>query len=142
VYAWVQARTDRAASWRFFTEALSADISDTQGGTTREGVHLGAMAGTLDLAERGYLGLETRQDALWLNPRLPQEMVSLHALLTYRGHQLHLTVTQHDLTLAASPCNVQPVTVLVAGHYPMTLSSGQTITVPLKPTPDSRNLAS
>ncbi|MFI7574278.1 glycosyl hydrolase family 65 protein [Micromonospora sp. NPDC049497] len=139
VYAWVQARTDRAASWRFFTEALSADISDTQGGTTREGIHLGAMAGTLDLAERGYLGLETRQDALWLNPRLPQEMVSLHTLLTYRGHQLHLTVTQHDLTLAASPCNVLPVTVRVAGHPLTTVSSGQTITVPLKPAPHSRN---
>ncbi|WP_170839472.1 glycosyl hydrolase family 65 protein [Micromonospora halophytica] len=132
VYAWVQARTDRAASWRFFTEALSADISDTQGGTTREGIHLGAMAGTLDLAERGYLGLETRHDALWLNPRLPQEMVSLHTLLTYRSHQLHLTVTRHDLTLAASPCNARPVTVRVAGHPPTTISSGQTITVPVK----------
>ncbi len=139
VYAWVQARTDRTASWRFFTDALSADISDTQGGTTREGIHLGAMAGTLDLAERGYLGLETRQDALWLNPRLPQEMVSLHTLLTYRGHQLHLTVTQHDLTLTASPCNVRPATVRVAGHRPMTVSSGQTATVPLKPVPNSRS---
>ncbi|MGC1214818.1 MAG: glycosyl hydrolase family 65 protein [Micromonospora sp.] len=139
VYAWVQARTDRAASWRFFTDALSADISDTQGGTTREGIHLGAMAGTLDLAERGYLGLEIRQDALWLNPRLPQDMVSLHTLLTYRGHQLHLTVTQHDLTLTASPCNVLPATVRVAGHPPMTISSGQMVTVLLKPVPGSRN---
>ncbi|MFY1575756.1 glycosyl hydrolase family 65 protein [Verrucosispora sp. WMMD703] len=139
VYAWVQARTDRAASWRFFTEALSADISDTQDGTTREGIHLGAMAGTLDLAERGYLGLETRHDALWLNPRLPQEMVSLHTLLTYRGHQLHLTVTRHDLTLAVSPCNAGPVTVRVAGHPPTTISSGQTITVPVKPAPPGRD---
>lgn len=135
VYAWVQARTDRAASWRFFTDALSADISDTQGGTTREGIHLGAMAGTLDLAERGYLGLETRQDALWLNPRLPQQMISLHTLLTYRGHRLHLTVTQRDLTLIASPCNVLPVTVRIAGREPMILSSGQTVTVPLKAAP-------
>ena len=135
VYAWVQARTNRTASWRFFTEALSADIGDTQGGTTREGIHLGAMAGTLDLAERGYLGLETRQDALWLNPQLPQEMVSLHTLLTYRGHQLHLAVTQHDLTLTASPCNVLPVTVRVAGHHPMTISSGQTVVIPLNPHP-------
>ena len=91
------------------------------------------MAGTLDLAERGYLGLETRQDALWLNPRLPQEMISLHTLLTYRGHQLHLTVTQHDLTLIASPCNVSPITVRVAGHHQMTIGGGRTVAVPLKP---------
>lgn len=64
VHAWVHARTDRAASWGCFTEALAADLHDTQGGTTREGIHLGAMAGTIDLAERCYLGLETREDAL------------------------------------------------------------------------------
>lgn len=136
VHAWVHARTDRATSWRCFTEALYADLRDVQGGTTREGIHLGAMAGTLDLAERCYLGLETRQDALWLNPRLPREMINLHTELTYRGHQLHLTATQHDLTLVASPCNVAPVAVHVAGQPPMTISSGQTVTVPLKPAPD------
>jgi len=137
VHAWVHARTDRATSWMCFNDALAADLSDTQGGTTREGIHLGAMAGTLDLAERCYLGLETRQDALWLNPRLPQEMARLHTLLTYRGHQLHLTATQHDLTLIASPCNVEPVTVRIAGQPPMTLKSGQTVTAPLKPHPAS-----
>ncbi|MFF5218397.1 hypothetical protein [Micromonospora sp. NPDC000442] len=66
-------------------------------------------------------------------------MVSLHTLLTYRGHQLHLTVTQHDLTLAASPCNVQPIVVRVADRPPTTVSSGQTITVSLKPAPHSRD---
>lgn len=135
VHAWVQARTDRAASWQCFTEALSADISDTQGGTTREGIHLGAMAGTLDLAERCYLGVETRQDALWLNPRLPHEITKLHTLLTYRGHQLHLTATQNEVTLIASPCNVAPINVHAAGQPPMTIGGGQEITIPLKPAP-------
>jgi trehalose/maltose hydrolase-like predicted phosphorylase len=116
VYAWVQARTDRSASWQCFTEALAADIGDTQRGSTRDGIHIGASAGTLDLAERCYLGVETRQDALWLNPRLPHHINKLHTMLTYRGHQLHLTATQHDLTLIASPCNAAPVTVHPAGQ--------------------------
>jgi len=37
VHAWVSARADRADSWRYFDEALSSDIADIQGGTTREG---------------------------------------------------------------------------------------------------------
>ena len=33
----------------FFAEALQSDVCDIQHGTTAEGVHLGAMAGTVDL---------------------------------------------------------------------------------------------
>ncbi|HEX5995153.1 MAG TPA: glycosyl hydrolase family 65 protein, partial [Jiangellales bacterium] len=132
VHAWVQARTDRTASWQSFMDALAADIRDTQGGTTREGIHLGAMAGTIDLVERCYLGLETREDALWLNPRLPQQVTTMHTLLTYRGHQIHIAVTQNDLTLIASPCNVAAATVRVAGRPPVSLNGGQGVTIPLK----------
>ena len=63
------ARSDQRRSWRFFVEALASDLQDVQRGTTAEEIHLGAMAGTVDLAQRCYTGLETRQDVLWLNPR-------------------------------------------------------------------------
>ena len=58
MHAWVLARSDRRQSWEFFLEALESDIADIQGGTTAEGIHLGAMAGTLDLLQRCYTGLE------------------------------------------------------------------------------------
>jgi trehalose/maltose hydrolase-like predicted phosphorylase len=132
VHAWVEARTDRAASWQLFRQALATDLRDSPGGTTGEGVHLGAMAGTLDLVERCYLGLETREDALWLNPRLPHQITAMHTLLTYRGHQIHLAVTQKDLTLIASPSNVAPVTVRVDGQAPTSITGGQEVTIPLK----------
>lgn len=135
VHAWVQARSDRSASWRCFIEALPANIGDTRDGGTREGVHIGAMAGALDLAERCYLGVETRQDALWLNPRLPQPISKLHTLLTYRGHQIHVTATQREVTLKASPCEAVPVTVHPAGQPPLQITGGQEVTIPLKPAP-------
>lgn len=135
VHAWVEARTDRSASWQCFTEALSENIGDTQHSGTRDGVHIGAMAGTLDLTERCYLGVETRQEALWLNPRLPQPISKLHTLLTYRGHQIHVTATQRDVTLKASPCNADPVTVHPAGQPPLQIAGGQEVTIPLKPAP-------
>lgn len=132
VHAWVQARADRACSWDCFTRALAADVHDTQGGTTHAGIHLGAMAGTLDLAERCYLGLETRDDALWLNPRLPEEITRLHTRLQYRGHWLHVTASQTEVTIVASPCEREPVTVRAAGETRQ-VAGGQAVTIPLPP---------
>jgi trehalose/maltose hydrolase-like predicted phosphorylase len=86
VNAWVLARCDRPRSWRFFAEALASDLHDVQGGTTAEGIHLGAMAGTVDLAQRCYTGLEAREDVLWLNPSLPEELDGLDFDVRYRGN--------------------------------------------------------
>ena len=60
VHSWVLGRSDRERSWELFSQALESDVADIQGGTTPEGIHLGAMAGTVDLLQRGYTGLEAR----------------------------------------------------------------------------------
>ncbi|MEV1249402.1 pyridoxamine 5'-phosphate oxidase family protein [Nonomuraea sp. NPDC049750] len=88
VHAWVLARSDRVRSWQFFAEALISDAHDVQGGTTAEGIHLGAMAGTLDMLQRCYLGLEPRPDGLRLNPRLPERLGSLSLPIRFRGIRL------------------------------------------------------
>ncbi|GGR83887.1 family 65 glycosyl hydrolase [Streptomyces humidus] len=86
VHGLVLAKARRAGAWQYIQEALEADIADIQGGTTGEGVHLGAMAGTLDLVQRGLTGLETREDALWLDP-VPLPALSEYGFsLRYRGH--------------------------------------------------------
>jgi len=86
VHGWVLARARRAEAWTYCQEALRGDIADLQGGTTAEGIHLGAMAGTLDLVQRGLTGLETRADALWLDPVPLPELSSYGFSLRYRGH--------------------------------------------------------
>ncbi len=85
VHGWVLARSDRAGSWQFFTETLTGDLSDVQGGTTAEGVHLGAMAGTLDLVQRCYLDLRIRRDSLHLNPLLPEQLGSCRCASAIRA---------------------------------------------------------
>src|SRR5664280_2324283 len=50
VSAWVLSRHKPEQAWQFLLGALESDISDVQGGTTAEGIHLGAMAGTVDIA--------------------------------------------------------------------------------------------
>jgi trehalose/maltose hydrolase-like predicted phosphorylase len=92
VHAWVLARSDRPRAMDFFAEALQSDVSDVQQGTTAEGVHLGAMAGTVDLLQRVSTGIEVRGDVLRLNPELPREMERLDMHIRYRGHSLDLTL--------------------------------------------------
>lgn len=94
VHSWVLARSDRPRSWKLFAEALESDVSDIQGGTTAEGIHLGAMAGTVDLIQRGYTGIEMRDDVLWLNPCIPKKLEGLTFKLTYRSHWLDITIRQ------------------------------------------------
>jgi trehalose/maltose hydrolase-like predicted phosphorylase len=131
VNAWVLARSDRPRSWRFFTEALASDLHDVQGGTTAEGIHLGAMAGTVDLVQRCYTGLETREGVLWLNPSLPEELAGLDFDIRYRGLwgiNLHLTPRLLRVRVAAS--EAAPVRVAVRGQV-VELAPGSTREFPL-----------
>jgi trehalose/maltose hydrolase-like predicted phosphorylase len=117
VNAWVLARSDRPGSWRFFTEALASDLHDVQGGTTAEGIHLGAMAGTVDLAQRCYTGLETRQDVLWLDPSLPEELGGLDFDVRYRGHWgINLHLTPRLLRVSVADSNSTSLSVGVKGE--------------------------
>ena len=58
---------------------------DLQAGTTAEGIHTGAMAGTVDLMQRAYTGWESRDGTLCFNPCLPRKVEALHLRMRYRG---------------------------------------------------------
>lgn len=101
VHSWVLARSDRERSWNLWEDALSSDLYDTQGGTTAEGVHLGAMAGTVDLLQRCYLGMEIRDDVLWFDPQLPAEITRLSLDIRYRRRWMNLSVVDGLFTVEA-----------------------------------------
>jgi beta-phosphoglucomutase family hydrolase len=128
VDAWVLARSDRRRSWTAFSDALGADVADTQGGTTAEGIHLGAMAGTLDIVQRCYTGLEARDGVLWLNPKLPPELRFIELDLLYRGQWLSLHMTDRQLRIRAPACSAAPIRVGVAGQL-VEVRSGETYAV-------------
>ncbi|SFE86990.1 Trehalose and maltose hydrolase (possible phosphorylase) [Blastococcus tunisiensis] len=114
VHSWVLARADRRRAWDYFLEALESDIADVQGGTTGEGVHLGAMAGTVDLLERGFTGLETREDLLGFDPFLPDALRRMRFRLRYRRHtEIEVVIDHQTLTVGgtATRATVLPVRV-------------------------------
>ncbi|MFF1278448.1 glycoside hydrolase family 65 protein [Streptomyces marokkonensis] len=131
VHAWVLARVRRAEAWEYFHEALEADITDIQGGTTGEGIHLGAMAGTLDLVQRCLTGLETRGDALALDP-VPLPALSEYGFaLSHRGHSgISLRCHSGRLELAVPDSEESPVRVVLADRA-VTVAPGETCTLQL-----------
>ena len=109
VHAWVLARSDRPRAMTYFAEALQSDVSDIQQGTTAEGVHLGAMAGSVDLVQRVSTGIEITGDVLRLNPQLPRELARLDMRIRYRGHSLDLRLTRDTLTVRGRETGVAPI---------------------------------
>ncbi|MDT7042883.1 glycoside hydrolase family 65 protein [Candidatus Nitronereus thalassa] len=115
VHSWVTARSDRAQAWDLLKAALRVDISDVQSGTTAEGIHLGAMAGTVDLIQRGHTGLETRGGTLYFNPCLPKGLKALNLRLFYRGHSLDVAVTQETFQIGSRPGRSSPIRISIKG---------------------------
>ncbi len=113
VYGWVLARSDRPRAMGFFAQALQSDTGDIQQGTTAEGVHLGAMAGSVDLIQRVSTGIEVRGDLLHLNPELPKEMKRLDLRIRYRSHSLDLRLTRDSLTIRGRDGAAAPISLCI-----------------------------
>ncbi|MGV9288962.1 glycoside hydrolase family 65 protein [Streptomyces sp. NPDC003719] len=112
VHGWVLARARRAEAWAFCQEALRGDVADLQGGTTGEGIHLGAMGGTLDLIQRCLTGLETRAGALWLDPVPLPELSSYGFSIRYQGHWgVRFRLEHGHLEIAVPASDLPPIDV-------------------------------
>ncbi|MFJ4378227.1 glycoside hydrolase family 65 protein [Streptomyces albidoflavus] len=112
VHGWVLARVRRTDAWTFVLEALRGDIADLQGGTTGEGIHLGAMAGTLDLVQSGLTGLETRPGGLALDPVPLPELSHYRFSLRYQGHWgVHIQASPGTLDIAVPASDRFPITI-------------------------------
>ena len=133
VHAWVLARIqDRDRSWEMFIEALRSDIEDVQGGTTPEGIHLGAIGGTVDIVFRHFVGLDATGDVIAFRPRLPETLRSLRVQVRHRGRWFGITVTRDRFLLYVEPGGKGPVPVTILGELHM-LEPGERFEVALPP---------
>lgn len=124
VHAWVSARTNIKESWNSFNKALLTDVEDVQGETTPEGVHVGAMAGTIDIIQRCYTGLEARDEILYLKPSLPRELHEINLKLHYRGHWLTIDIYPERVVVEAQISNAKAIEMDVKGEL-FTVASGE-----------------
>ena len=126
VHAWVLARGNRDRAMRYFQQVLMSDVLDIQGGTTAEGIHIAAMAGSVDLLQRCFTGLEIRADRLILNPMWPESLGALRMPIYYRGCRMHLTIRGRSAELSIDPADHPPVEIECRGRVE-TLTPGTTL---------------
>ena len=100
VFSWILSQYDKKESWKNFEALLISDFEDIQGGTTPEGIHLGAMAGSLDLVQRCFCGITVNSDALWIKPKLLRQFRKIAFKIKYRGHWIALSFSQNTLQVS------------------------------------------
>ena len=122
---------DTSRAWAEFREAVDADIDDVQGGTTGHGIHLGAMAGTVDIILRTFTGLRLEADGLVLRPRPPRPLRTVAFEVTYRGLRITVTMDQRLLRLTAHAGAAPPVRVVVDEVAAM-LAAGEVVEFPIR----------
>lgn len=104
-------QTDGPHSWSVLMEALSSDYGDAHRDSARQGIHMGAMGGTLDIFQRCYTGLVVRKDILWLSPQLPSALTRLNFNLRYRGQSLQFEITHETMEITALHSSALPVKI-------------------------------
>jgi trehalose/maltose hydrolase-like predicted phosphorylase len=128
VYASAIHNLDCDEGCRLFLEALRSDVDDLQGGTTAEGIHLGAMAGTVSILYRHYAGLDLGPDGLHFDPDMPERFHRLAFRTNWRGRSVDVELTPSRLRLRADGDSQEVVPVRL-GDSSLQLGPNQTVEV-------------
>ncbi|MFE1384122.1 glycoside hydrolase family 65 protein [Streptomyces sp. NPDC058740] len=126
VHGWVLARQQGADAWRYCEEALLGDVADIQGGTTGEGIHLGAMAGTVDLVERGITGLEAGPGGLRVSPVPLAQIPRFTITLCFRGHRgVRIRMLPGRFVVRVPASSQGPLTLVLPGGRRRSVAAGE-----------------
>ena len=138
-HAGVLAALDPESSWERFMAALESDMGDLQGGTTKEGIHMGVMSGTLDLLQRSYLGCSVLDGVLHFEPRLVDRLDGLVFSMQFRGTSIRISVKGVELTVLARAEGFRAPVRIAVGEQVRELGAGDECVFALPPQPDPAN---
>jgi trehalose-phosphatase len=138
VHTWVLARANRERAMEFFEQVLKSDVADIQGGTTSEGIHLAAMAGSVDLVQRCFTGLEIRGNRLVLSPHWPESLGALGFPIHYRGRHIHIRVSGKGAEVSVDSRDVSPLVIECRGRVEQ-LAPGCVVRFPAAGEPDRQD---
>ena len=116
VFASELACVSKDAARVHFHEALASDIAQPPGGATAEGIHLGAMSGTIDIIMRRYAGINTHGLDLVFSPYLPEDVHSLRFRMQHLGNWYHIDMNDQRFRLTLESGKDPVTSVLVNGN--------------------------
>ena len=112
---------DAELSWTLYSDALSSDYNDIQGGTTAEGIHAGVMSGTVMIAMSTYAGVDFRGDTLLIEPSLPKQWKRMVFQLKFKNVHYKLSISAdkiHIFADADTQVKVLDTTYQIQAHQP------------------------
>ncbi|GAA3193449.1 glycosyl hydrolase family 65 protein [Streptomyces ramulosus] len=126
VHGWLLTRGDGPGAWEHCREALLGDVADLQGGTTGEGIHLGAMAGTVDLVERGLTGLAAGPEGLRVAPVTLREIPRTAFTCCVGAHRgVRLRMLPGRLAVRVPASSPGPLPIVLPGDRHRTVAPGE-----------------
>src|SRR5262249_22588810 len=92
-----------------------------------EGIHIGVMAGTLNLLQRSYLGEMTRDAVLSFAPKAVNQLRGLSLPMRFRGLPLQIALERNRLQVTArvDSLNVSRSVKVGVGDQVQELRSGE-----------------
>ncbi|GAA4330666.1 glycosyl hydrolase family 65 protein [Pigmentiphaga soli] len=123
------AELDPAASWELYRQAMMPEKDSADHSSSAEGVHLHAMAGTLDVLQRRYLGLSMATDGLMARPSIPAGLPPVRLPFRCRFGAFELHWSGHRPVLHAAPDNPAEITVRT-WQGPRRIAPGTAMPVP------------
>ncbi|HEX6308008.1 MAG TPA: glycosyl hydrolase family 65 protein [Longimicrobiales bacterium] len=117
VFASVIHELDHEEGCRLFLEVLRSDVDDIQQGTTAEGIHLGAMAGTVAIVLHRYAGVSLRANGVHLAPALPDRIAHLRFRIHWHSRWLDIDLTGSRIRITADRDRAEPVPVAIGSEW-------------------------
>jgi trehalose/maltose hydrolase-like predicted phosphorylase len=100
---------DKRKSWEMWRKAMAPDLDPAHAGGTAEGLHLGAMAASVDTLQRRYLGLIIDAHGLRVEPELLDELRPLRFTFLFRGGRYELQWDGRALAIYSDERNDGPL---------------------------------
>jgi beta-phosphoglucomutase family hydrolase len=116
--------------WKFYLDALTSDYKDIQMGTTKEGIHVGVMAGSTILTLRAFAGLRLDKDDVYLAPHLPKTWRQLKFGLTFNGDRYEFELSHSKVDVRIDSQVKETVKIWVRDK-PVILERGQWTSIEL-----------
>lgn len=104
---------DIPKSIEWFKKALYADIGDIQGGTVKEGIHTGLMAGTIFVFLTAFAGVDFFGERISFRPSLPEEWKRIKCNFTFKNVDYFVTITHGNIKIVIDNTDRNEVLVSV-----------------------------
>jgi trehalose/maltose hydrolase-like predicted phosphorylase len=103
-------------TWKFYTDALMSDYKDVQMGTTKEGIHVGVMAGSAVLTLRAFAGLRLDGEHVRIAPNLPKTWRKLRFNLGFKGDRYEFELYPSKVNVKLSSQSKDTVEIGLGGQ--------------------------